>query len=66
MRSDTDGDDNKISEYHLLMKSLACQLQNRDSVCECTRSTPAPAGVHTIPVPKASQAEVISSGFKHL
>lgn len=29
MRKDTDGDDNEISEYQLLMKSLACQLQTR-------------------------------------
>lgn len=27
MRTDTDSDDNEISEYQLLMKSLACQLQ---------------------------------------
>lgn len=32
MKSDTDGDDDEISEYQLLMKSLACQLQTGDSV----------------------------------
>ena len=32
MRSDTDGDDNEISAYQLLMESLACQLQTGDSV----------------------------------
>ncbi len=30
MRSDTDGDHSEISEYQLLMKSLACQLRSGD------------------------------------
>lgn len=32
MKPDTDVDDNEISVYQLLMKSLTCQLQTGDSV----------------------------------
>lgn len=38
MKSDTSGDGNENSEYQLLMKSLACQLQTGDNV-HCALST---------------------------
>lgn len=40
MRSDTDGEDNEISEYQLLMKSLASVSCRPKTACECVHCTP--------------------------
>lgn len=60
MRKDTDGDDNEISEYQLLMKSLACQLQTRHITVAAYTSLQGFSNAHSERASQTGNGQIIS------